>query len=294
MSEQPLTKRNRVPKHFNQTKPQPKEHKSKIQLSRKSDQIEFNPKPEQEDSELVYGRHSVLAILKSERDIARIWVTAKLRQIPQFYSLLQEAKANGAVIDEVEMRRLDLLTQGGNHQGIAVQIAPYSYWELEDLLQHAKTNTTEPVIIIADGINDPHNLGAIIRTAEAMGVQGLVIPQRRAVGVTSTVMKVAAGALANFPVARVVNLNQALDKLKEAGFWLYGTTSESSKLLHTINFRGAIGLVVGSEGKGLSPLIQRNCDELVAIPLSGETPSLNASVAAAIAIYEICRQRFSN
>ncbi|GAB4229423.1 MAG: hypothetical protein Kow0049_10890 [Stanieria sp.] len=294
MSEQSFTKRDPVPQHLSKNKSQPKERKSKLQSSRKSNQIEFDQKLEQEDSELVYGRHSVLAILKSERDIARIWVTSKLRQVPQFYSLLQAAKANGAIIDEVEMRRLDLLTQGGNHQGIAVQIAPYSYWELEDLLEQAKTTSTEPVIIIADGITDPHNLGAIIRTAEAMGVQGLVIPQRRAVGVTSTVMKVAAGALTTFPVARVVNLSQALDKLKEAGFWLYGTSAESSKLLHTINFRGAIGLVVGSEGKGLSNLIQRNCDELVAIPLSGETPSLNASVAAAIAIYEICRQRFSN
>ncbi|BAU65237.1 RNA methyltransferase, TrmH family, group 3 [Stanieria sp. NIES-3757] len=294
MSEQSFIKRDPVPQHLRKNKSQSKERKSKLQSSRKSNQIEFDPKLEQEDSELVYGRHSVLAILKSDSNIDRIWVTAKLRQVPQFYSLLQSAKANGAIIDEVEMRRLDLLTQGGNHQGIAVQIAPYSYWELEDLLEHAKTTSTEPVIIIADGINDPHNLGAIIRTAEAMGVQGLVIPQRRAVGVTSTVMKVAAGALATFPVARVVNLSQALDKLKEAGFWLYGTSAESSKLLHTINFRGAIGLVIGSEGKGLSNLIQRNCDELVAIPLSGETPSLNASVATAIAIYEICRQRFSN
>lgn len=294
MSEQSFTKRDLVPKHLNQNKSQSKERKSKLQSSRKSNQIEFDQKLEPEDSELVYGRHSVLAILKSDSNIDRIWVTAKLRQVPQFYSLLQAAKANGAIIDEVEMRRLDLLTQGGNHQGIAIQIAPYSYWELEDLLEHAKTTSTEPVIIIADGITDPHNLGAIIRTAEAMGVQGLVIPQRRAVGVTSTVMKVAAGALTTFPVARVVNLSQALDKLKEAGFWLYGTSAESSKLLHTINFRGAIGLVIGSEGKGLSNLIQRNCDELVAIPLSGETPSLNASVAAAIAIYEICRQRFSN
>jgi 23S rRNA (guanosine2251-2'-O)-methyltransferase len=263
-------------------------------LARQSDSFVFNPEAEAENSDLVYGRHPVLAILNSHRPIERIWVTAKLRQVPHFYELIQTAKANGAIVDEVETRRLDLLTQGGNHQGIAAQIAPYDYWELEELIEQAKNSTTEPIIIIADGISDPHNLGAIIRTAEAMGTQGLVIPQRRAVGVNSTVMKASAGALATFPVARVVNLNQALEKLKQAGFWLYGTTAESSKLLHTIDFRGAIGLVVGSEGKGLSSLIQRNCDELVAIPLSGNTPSLNASVATAIVIYEVCRQRLSN
>lgn len=299
MSERHFIKRDGADKYSNKIKPQSKNRQPKAQPSSQNSEIVFNPKSESE-SELVYGRHSALAILKSNlnqvgnRTIDRIWVTSKLRQVPQFYSLIQEAKANGAILDEVEMRRLDLLTGGANHQGIAIQVAPYSYWELEDLLEQIKANTTEPVIIIADGINDPHNLGAIIRTAEAMGVQGLVIPQRRAVGVTSTVIKVAAGALTTFPVARVINLSQALEKLKEAGFWLYGTTTESSKMLHTINFRGAIGLVVGSEGKGLSNLIRRSCDELVTIPLSGEIPSLNASVATAIAIYEICRQRLSN
>ena len=127
-----------------------------------------------------------------------------------------------------------------------------------------------------------------------MGIQGIVIPQRRAVGITSTVMKVAAGALEHMAIARVVNLDRAIAKLKTAGFWIYGTSAESSRLLHTIDFQGAVGLVIGSEGKGLSPLIKRSCDELVAIPLLGKTPSLNASVAAAMALYEISRQRQSD
>lgn len=248
---------------------------------------------EKENEDLIYGRHSVIEALKGDRQINRLWITNKLRYAPQFYSLLQTAKKNGTVIDEVGTHRLDLLTSRGNHQGIAAQTAPYSYWELPDLIAQAKAKTQAPVIIIADGIEDPHNLGAIIRTAEALGMQGLVIPQRRASGVTSTVMKVAAGALEHFPIARVVNLSQAIEALKKAEFWIYGTMAGDSKLLHTINFQGAIGLVVGSEGKGLGLLTQRCCDELVSIPLLGKTPSLNASVATAIALYEISRQRQS-
>ena len=150
------------------------------------------------------------------------------------------------------------------------------------------------MIVVADGITDPHNLGAIIRTSEAIGAQGLVIPQRRASGITSTVMKVAAGALENFPVARVVNLQRALEELKATGFWIYGTGATASVPVHTVNFTGPIVLVVGSEGEGLSMLTQRSCDVLVSIPLQGSIPSLNASVATGMALYEIYRQRWLN
>ncbi|BAZ45273.1 RNA methyltransferase, TrmH family, group 3 [Chondrocystis sp. NIES-4102] len=243
-----------------------------------------------ENLDLTYGRHAVLAALKGDRQINKLWVTDKLLAHGQFYPLIKEAKSNGTIVDEVDSRRLSQLTQGGNHQGIVAQVAPYIYWELEDLLTQAQ-QTTDPVLVIADGIEDPHNLGSIIRTAEALGVQGLIIPQRRAVGVTSTVMKVSAGALENLAIARVVNLNQAIIKLKEAGFWIYGTTADTDTLLHETNFSGSVALVVGSEGKGLSALTEKNCDQLVAIPLMGKTPSLNASVATAIALYEIFRQR---
>lgn len=256
------------------------------------------PKPtvttqELESPDLIYGRHSVIAALKGDRQINRIWITSKLRYASQFYSLLQTAKSKGTVIDEVGIHRLDLLTSRGNHQGVAAQTAPYSYWELFDLIEQAKTQTSSPVIVIADGIEDPQNLGAIIRTAEALGMQGLIIPQRRASGVTSTVMKVAAGALEHLPIARVVNLSQAIEDLKKAGFWIYGTTATASKILYTIDFQTAIGLVVGSEGKGIGLLTKKCCDELISIPLWGKTPSLNASVATAIALYEISRQRQS-
>lgn len=251
------------------------------------------PKQIAEDSDLIYGRHPVLSALESQRGLNRIWITARLRYDPRFHHLLLQAKENGAVIDEVEPKRLDQITDGANHQGIAAQISPYSYIELHELIAQSKT-VNDPVIVVAEGITDPHNLGAIIRTAEAIGAQGLVIPQRRAAGITSTVVKVAAGALENFPVARVINLGRALEELKEAGFWIYGTAVTGSEPLHTVNFSGAIVLVVGSEGEGLSMLTQRSCDVLVSIPLLGKTPSLNASVASGMALYEIYRQRSLN
>lgn len=247
-----------------------------------------------ESPDLIYGRHTVLTVLTSDRQINRVWITPRLRQDRRFYQLLQSAKSQGTVIDEISTQRLDSLVKGANHQGVVAQVAPYHYWELADLIMHAKQSSQSPIIAIADGIEDPHNLGAIIRTAEALGVQGLIIPQRRAVGITSTVMKVSAGAVEHFPIARVVNLVQAIEKLKGAGFWIYGTAVESSKFLHTIDFSGGVGLVIGSEGKGLSKLTRRCCDELVAIPLVGKTPSLNASAATAIAIYEVCRQQWLN
>jgi 23S rRNA (guanosine2251-2'-O)-methyltransferase len=256
-----------------------------------------------EDSDLIYGRHPVLSALENQRGLNRIWITSRLRYDPRFHNLILQAKDNGTVIDEVEPKRLDQITSYANHQGIAAQIAPHAYIELDELITKAFSTTDAPVIVVADGITDPHNLGAIIRTAEAIGAQGLVIPQRRASGITSTVMKVAAGALETFPVARVVNLSRALEDLKAANFWIYGTAATGSVPLHTVEFVNAkdenrkpipIVLVVGSEGEGLSMLTQRSCDVLVSIPLQGNTPSLNASVAAGMALYEIYRQRWLN
>ncbi len=270
----------------------PKPPKKKKIIPSPANMGKRSPDLSEASDDLIYGRHSVLATLESDRQLNRIWITNRLHYDPRFHSLLQNAKAQGTVIDEVEMQRLNQITNGANHQGVAAQISPYKYQELDELITQAKAQSDEPVIVIADGIADPHNLGAIIRTAEAMGTQGLVIPQRRAVGVTSTVTKVAAGALESFPVARVVNLSRALTTLKSEGFWIYGTAAEGGKSLHSMDFRGAVGLVIGSEGSGLSLLTQRCCDELVSIPLSGKTPSLNASVAAAISLYEIYRQRW--
>jgi 23S rRNA (guanosine2251-2'-O)-methyltransferase len=256
-----------------------------------------------EDTDMIYGRHSVLTALESQRHLNRIWITARLRYDSRFHSLIIQAKENGTVIDEVEPRRLDQLTSQANHQGIAAQVAPYDYTDFHDLVTKALEGNDAPVIVVADGITDPQNLGAIIRTSEAIGARGLIIPQRRSAGITSTVMKVAAGAIEHFAVARVVNLSRALEDLKEAGFWIYGTATNGSVPLHTADFGNRkdpnkklspIVIVIGSEGEGLSMLTQRCCDVLVSIPLAGKTPSLNASVAAGMALYEIYRQRWEN
>lgn len=240
--------------------------------------------------ELLYGRHTVLAALESGRPCNRIWVTPALRYDPRFHQRLNEAKQQGAVIDTVSSERLDQLCQGGRHQGIAIQVAAYNYWQLEDLLAKAST-ARHPVLLAADGITDPQNLGAIIRTAEALGMQGLILPQRRAVGITATVAKAAAGALEYLPVARVVNLNQALETLKGAGYWLYGLSERGTMPLSKVTFDHPTVFVVGGEGQGISLQTQKHCDYLVAIPLAGRTNSLNASVAVGIALYEVCRQR---
>ncbi len=250
--------------------------------------------PAEEETDLIYGRHAVLSALENQHSLHRLWITARLRYDPRFLTLVNQAKENGVVVDEVEPQRLSQITNGANHQGIAAQIAPYEYQELADLISQAQAATRQPVILVADGITDPHNLGAMIRTAEAMGVNGLVIPQRRAVGVTSTVMKVAAGAIEHFAVARVVNLTRALEELKAAGFWVYGAAVGIAQPAHTVKLNGPIALVIGSEGSGLSLRIQEACDTLVSIPLTGHTPSLNASVATGMLLYELYRQRWSS
>jgi 23S rRNA (guanosine2251-2'-O)-methyltransferase len=251
---------------------------------------------EEEVTDYLYGKHSVFTAIENERQINRIWVLSKLRHHPAFFTLIAQAKANGTVIDEVDAQRLGYLANGGNHQGIVAQVAPHDYVELEEIIAKAKAASEQPVIVVLDGITDPQNLGSIVRTAEALGVHGVVIPQRRAVGITSTVLKVAAGALEYLPVARVVNLSRALEQLKAEGFWIYGTTADAEQPIYNVKFaeREPIVLVIGSEGEGLGLLTQKGCDHLVSIPLCGKTPSLNAANAAAMCLYEISRQRLSN
>ena len=244
--------------------------------------------------DLIYGRHSVEAAILADRSLNRLWVNEKLRYDARFRPLITAAKTNGAVIDEVDGHRLSQMTQGANHQGIVAQVAAYSYTELENLVEQAKAKARRPVVIAADGITDPHNLGAIIRSAEAIGAQGMVIPQRRAVGITSTVAKVAAGALENLPIARVVNLGRSLEYLKKQGFWIYGLAAEATQPIHTTDFSAPVVLVIGAEDSGLSLSVQNLCDQLVSIELQGKTPSLNASVATGMALYEIYRQTWSD
>jgi len=268
-------------------KPFPASSRPKI----KQPQTPQAPENDAENDDLIYGRHSVQAALEGDRQLNRIWITPKLRYSTTFNSLLQTAKKEGSIIDEVGIERLNQITRGANHQGVAAQVAPYPYLELSELIEKARSITDQPMIIAAEGITDPQNLGSIIRTAEALGAQGVVIPQRRAVGITSTVMKVAAGALEYLPVARVVNFSRALEELKKAGFWVYGTVAEGGKLIAQASFDESVVLVVGGEAQGLSLLTQRHCDELVSIPLLGKTESLNAHIACAIALYEVSHRR---
>lgn len=275
-------------------KPKPKRKKPFPTSSRpKIKQPQASPSEEKptENDDLIYGRHTVQAALESHRQLNRIWITPRLRYNATFNPLLQRAKKQGSLIDEVGMERLNQITHGANHQGVAAQVAPYAYLELSELIEKAQAITDHPLILAAEGITDPHNLGSMIRSAEALGAQGIVIPQRRAAGVTSTVMKVAAGALEYLPVARVVNFSRALEELKKAGFWVYGTVAEEGKLISQVSFDQSVVLVVGGEAQGLNLLTQRHCDELVTIPLLGKTESLNAHIASAIALYEVSHRR---
>jgi 23S rRNA (guanosine2251-2'-O)-methyltransferase len=249
------------------------------------------PEPDGAAEELVYGRRTVLATLESERPLNRIWIAPRLRYSAPFHALLDQAKGRGAAIEEVPPHRLDRIVKGGNHQGVAAQVSPYAYCDLAVLTERALARRDRATLVVCDGITDPHNLGAIARSAEAFGAAGLVLPKRRASAITATAMKVAAGALERISVARVANIARTLDQLKASGFWIYGTAEGGRHSLEQAEFDRPIALAIGSEAQGLSLLVQRRCDVLVSVPLIGQTASLNASAAAAVALYEIERQR---
>ncbi len=240
--------------------------------------------------DLVWGRHPALAALESGRPIHRIWCTPEMRFSPKFLQLLREAKASGVLVEEVTWARLGQISGGAVHQGIVLQTAAAETLDLPSLIEGCRSLGEPPLLMAVDGLTDPHNLGAIVRSAEALGAHGLVLPQRRNAGLTGTVAKVAAGALENLPVARVVNLNRSLEALKEEGYRVIGLAGEGSVTLEEADLDGPLVLVTGSEGEGLSMLTRRTCDQLVRIPLRGATPSLNASVATALLLYEIARR----
>ncbi|MEO1001608.1 MAG: 23S rRNA (guanosine(2251)-2'-O)-methyltransferase RlmB [Cyanobacteria bacterium J06638_7] len=240
--------------------------------------------------DMVWGRHAALAVLESGRPVHRIWCTTELRFSPKFLQQLREAKASGVLVEEVTWARLGQLTAGAVHQGIVLQTAAADTLDLDSLIEGCGGIGEPPLLMALDGITDPHNLGAIARSAEALGAHGLVLPQRRSAGLTGSVAKVAAGALEHLPVARVVNLNRALERLKQEGYRVIGLASEGSVSLEQADLEGPLVIVTGSEADGLSMLTRRHCDRLVTIPLRGATPSLNASVATALLLYEVARR----
>ena len=235
----------------------------------------------------IWGKHSVFEALVSERAINRIWCTSEIFSSEKFYLLLKDHKSKGVLIEEVSWTRLSQLTFGASHQGVALQLACSKTISLEKLINSSKNNSANPIILALDGITDPHNVGAIIRSAEAFDCKGIIIPQRRSAGLTGTVAKVAAGALEHLPVSRVVNLNRALEVLKKNGFIVIGLSGDGQLPISKFQEKTPLVVIVGSEDKGISLLTQKKCDFLLRIPLKGKSSSLNASVAAAISLFHL-------
>ena len=201
------------------------------------------------------------------------------------------AKEKGIVIKEVDRKKLDGMSETGSHQGVVAIVTPYNYFQIQDILDFAKSKKESPFILILDEIEDPHNFGSIIRTAEVCGAHGIIIPKRRNVGITPTVYKSSAGAVEYMKIAKVTNLNATIELLKQNGVWIYGADMEGKEFSHQVNFEGAVAIVIGSEGKGISKLTKEKCDKLIKIPMIGSINSLNASVAAGILMYEVMKQK---
>ena len=238
----------------------------------------------------VEGRNAVIELLESGKDINKIFITRGERH-GSINKIISIAKNNKVILVEKEKRQMEEMAQTPNYQGVIAMIPPYEYVEVEDILQEAKVKGEEPFILLLDGIEDPHNLGSIIRTAETAGVHGVIIPKRRAATVNSTVTKVSAGAVQHMKIARVTNLSDTIEELKKEGLWICGTDINTETYYYSQDLTGPIGIVIGNEGNGMSQKVRKNCDFLVKIPMKGKITSLNASVSTGIIIYEAVKQR---
>lgn len=243
-------------------------------------------------SDKIEGRNPVAEALKSGRQIDKIYVKRGEKQ-GSIIPIIRQAKKQGIIVSEVDAAKLNEMSETGSHQGIIAQVSPIEYAEIEDVLAAAREKGEPPFIVILDRINDPHNLGSVIRTANCAGAHGVVISRHESVGVTAVVEKSAAGATAHTPVVRANNLSKVIDYLKENGVWVTGADAAGDRDLYGADLKGAVAIVVGSEGEGISRLVAEKCDFLVKIPMKGQVNSLNASVAAALMIYECARQRNS-
>lgn len=245
---------------------------------------------EQAYQDQIEGRNAVLELLETGKDINKIFIAngEKHGSINKIISIAKERKV---VIVEVDRAKLNQMSMSDNHQGVIAIVPPFDYCEVEDIVEKAKKTGEKAFILILDGIEDPHNLGSIIRTAETAGVHGIIIPKRRAATVNSTVYKVSAGAVEHMKIARVNNLNETIKYLKENDIWVCGTDMDAKNYYYNEKFDGSIAIVIGSEGFGMSRLVKENCDFLVKIPMKGKITSLNASVSAGIVMYEVVKQR---
>lgn len=240
--------------------------------------------------DLIEGRNAVIEALKSDRTIEYI-LAATGNTTGSINKVFGIAREKGIVIKEVDRKKLDSMSVTGAHQGVIAVVTPYKYCEIEEIIQYAEEKGEKPFVLVLDEIEDPHNLGSIIRTAEICGVHGIIIPKRRNVGITPTVYKTSAGAIEHMKIAKVANINNAVDKLKENGIWVYGADMDGQSYCYQTDFTGAVALVIGSEGRGISKLTKDKCDMLVKIPMAGKITSLNASVAAGIMMYEVLKQK---
>ena len=238
----------------------------------------------------VEGRNSVLELLESGKDINKIFV-AKGEKHGSINKIIAIAKEKKVIVVEKDRKQLEEIAQTENHQGVIAVVPPYEYCEIEDILKEAKEREEEPFILILDGIEDPHNLGSIIRTAETAGVHGIIIPKRRAVAVNATVSKVSSGAVEHMKIARVNNISDTIEELKKCGLWICGTDINTDKYYYNQDLTGALAIVIGNEGNGISERVKKNCDFLVKIPMKGKITSLNAAVSTGIIIYEAVKQR---
>ena len=250
------------------------------------------PKREREDApeNMLEGRNAVTEALSAGRTIDKLFVADgdTDRALGRICAMAKQA---GAVVVPTDRRKLDYMSATGAHQGVIAMVAAHDYASIDDILKKAQDAGEPPLIVICDELSDPHNLGAIIRTAECAGAHGIIIPKRRSVGLTAVVGKASAGALEYMPVARVSNIAAAIDTLKKAGVWIYGTAAEGDTTLYKADLKSAAAIVIGNEGEGMSRLVSERCDFKVSIPMKGSISSLNASAAAAIMLYEAVRQR---
>ncbi|MGM0395752.1 MAG: 23S rRNA (guanosine(2251)-2'-O)-methyltransferase RlmB [Bacillota bacterium] len=239
----------------------------------------------------VPGRNPVMELLKSDKKVDKLYVL-KGDLKGSINKIMGKAKDMGIVIQQVDKNKLDSMAEGNAHQGVVALVTGYEYAEVDEIIEYAKSKNQSPFVIILDGIEDTHNLGAIIRTAECAGVHGVIIPKRRSAMVNQTVYKSSAGAVEHMKIAQVNNIVKTMEELKEKGLWLYGADMDGGSEYFKTELKGPIGLVIGNEGKGLSRLVKEKCDVLVRIPMSGKLGSLNASNAASILIYEVVRQSY--
>lgn len=270
---------------FERSTPERRQGERRQETRREEDKQE-----ERRFEDQIEGRNSVLELLESGKDINKIFVTRGEKH-GSINKILAIAKERKIIVVEKDKKQMEEMAQEENYQGVIAIVPPFEYVEIEDILNTAKERQEEPFVLILDGIEDPHNLGSIIRTAETAGVHGIIIPKRRAASVNSTVNKASAGAVEHMKIARVTNISDSIEELKQAGLWICGTDINAEKYYYNQDLTGPLGIVIGNEGKGISEKVKKNCDFNVKIPMKGKITSLNAAVSTGIIVYEAVKQR---